>query len=419
MVIEQRKHFRFLTQDIAIISLWSNSINLGKLKDISRGGLAFEYITDEKPKEENSQINIFLSGNKFHLSNVPCKIVYDIPIREENYRFDKLLMTRRCGVKFKKTTANLKRLLEKVQASASSSSRVKLPESSLKHFKESEMRTILESIGEIIYKIDIHTKKFTFMSPQVKTILGYGKEKLMDIMNDHVQVPFYHEDDREQVVAGRYNFLVKCLNVGMQEPYEVEYRVKHNNGHVLWVRESIYPCNASDGVIGSFVGKIADITKRKRAEEALREKEAELERKAINLEEKNTALKVLIKRRDEDKIELEEKMLFNVKELIVPYLEKLKRSGSNDKQKAYVGMIESNLNEIVSPFVRALSSKYLKLTPTEIRIANLVKQGKTTKEIADLLDLSTRTIETHRNNIRKKIGIKNKKTNLRTYLLSI
>ncbi len=162
-----------------------------------------------------------------------------------------------------------------------------------------------------------------------------------------------------------------------------------------------------------------DITERKRAEESLRKRESELQMKTINLEEANTALKVLLKRRDEDKIELEEKMLLNVKELVVPYLEKLKKNRLNDKQKAFIGIIKSNLNEIVSPFARELSSKYLGLTPTEIQVANLVKQGKTTKEIANFLNLSTRTIETHRNNIRKKLGIKNKKINLRTRLLSI
>ncbi len=111
MVIEQRKYFRFL-QDITVVALWSNSINWGKLKDISRDGLVFEYITDEEPKEENSQVDIFLSGNKFHLSNLPCKIVYDILIREENYQFNKLVMTRRCGVKFKKLTTIQSKQLE-------------------------------------------------------------------------------------------------------------------------------------------------------------------------------------------------------------------------------------------------------------------------------------------------------------------
>lgn len=141
--------------------------------------------------------------------------------------------------------------------------------------------------------------------------------------------------------------------------------------------------------------------------------------KTRNLEEANTALKVLLKRRDEDRIELEEKMLFNIKELVEPYLEILKRSGMNARQMNYLNILASNIAEITSPFIREMTGHYLKLTPTEIKVANLVKQGKTTKDIAELLNLSPRTVETHRNNVRKKIGIKNKKENLRTHLLSL
>ncbi|MBU7029835.1 MAG: PAS domain-containing protein [Theionarchaea archaeon] len=173
-------------------------------------------------------------------------------------------------------TANLKRLLEEALASASPTSRVKLLESSPKCPEESEIRTILENIGEIIYRINVHTKKFTFISSQTETILGYTQEEFMDIMNDYVHVPFYHEDDREQVIAKRYNFLVKCLNERMQEPYGIEYRVKHKNGIILWVRESIYPSYSPEGIIESFVGKIVDITERKLAEEDLRTSENRL-----------------------------------------------------------------------------------------------------------------------------------------------
>lgn len=141
--------------------------------------------------------------------------------------------------------------------------------------------------------------------------------------------------------------------------------------------------------------------------------------KTQNLEEMNTALKVLLKRRDEDRAELEEKILFNIKELIEPYLEKLKKSNLNERQMNYINILESNIEDLSSPFVREITARYLKLTPTEIKIANLVKQGKTTKDIAQLLNLSPRTIETHRNNVRKKIGISNKKKSLRTFLLSI
>jgi len=103
----------------------------------------------------------------------------------------------------------------------------------------------------------------------------------------------------------------------------------------------------------------------------------------------------------------------------VPYLERLEKTGLNASQKTYVGILESNLNDIISPFLRTLSSTYLNISPTEIQVANLVKQGKTTKEIAESLNSSTRAIEFHRDNLRNKLGLKNKKANLRSYLLSL
>jgi len=168
-----------------------------------------------------------------------------------------------------------------------------------------------------------------------------------------------------------------------------------------------------------FFSFFHDITKRKQAEEALIEKEKELETQSKNLEEINTALKVLLERKDEAKKELEEKVLCNMRELAMPYIEKLKKRALNGEQRAYLDILERNLNDIISPFSRRLSSIYMNLTPAEIQVADLIKQGKTTKEIAEFLNLSSDTIDFHRKNIRKKVGIKNKKTNLRSYLLAI
>jgi DNA-binding CsgD family transcriptional regulator len=144
-----------------------------------------------------------------------------------------------------------------------------------------------------------------------------------------------------------------------------------------------------------------------------------LEAKKNSLEEINTAMKVLLKKREEDKIDIEKNVMTNVKKLIWPYFEKIKKTKIDDQQRALLSIMESNINEIVSPFTRTMSLKYLNLTPTEIRIANLIKHGSSTKKIAEIMNASPRTIETHRKNIRKKIGLERKKANLRSHLLSL
>lgn len=130
------------------------------------------------------------------------------------------------------------------------------------------------------------------------------------------------------------------------------------------------------------------------------------------------AMKVLLRKREEDKEELEDNILSNLKGMIEPYFKKINKTKMDDQQKVLLSIIESNLEEIISSFANKLSSKYINLTPAEIQVADFVKHGKRNKEIANLLNLSVRTIESHRESIRKKIGIKNKKTNLRSYLLS-
>lgn len=144
-----------------------------------------------------------------------------------------------------------------------------------------------------------------------------------------------------------------------------------------------------------------------------------LKEQAKHLEETNTALRVLLRQREEDKAELEERILSNVKNLIMPYIEKLKKVMKGFKEIDYLNILESNLREIVSPFSFKLSAKYLGLTPKEIQIANLIKEGRQNKEIAEILNISLETVKSHRQNIRKKLGLYNKKVNLRTFLLSL
>lgn len=170
---------------------------------------------------------------------------------------------------------------------------------------------------------------------------------------------------------------------------------------------------------GEHLVTLEDITQQKVAEDELEKRGIELDTKSRNLEEVNAALRVLLKERGNDKTRLEERIMSNVKELVMPYVEKLKKCRLDPGHRAYIGLIEQNLNDIVSPFARNMGLKFTGLTPTEIEIANLIKNGMRTKEIGDTLHMSQGAINFHRNNVRKKLGLIGKKINLRSCLLSI
>ena len=164
---------------------------------------------------------------------------------------------------------------------------------------------------------------------------------------------------------------------------------------------------------------VREIEERKQIEASLRQKEEELRKQAVHLQETNTALKILLNQREQDKEELEEKVMGNVKERILPYIEKLQATRLDKNQTSCLEILAANLEEIISPYLKKLSVQFQNFTPMQIQVADLVKAGKTTKEISDILHLSDRAIEFHRNSIRRKLGLKNQKINLRTYLLSL
>jgi len=195
--------------------------------------------------------------------------------------------------------------------------------------------------------------------------------------------------------------------------------VRNRSGDQAWfrVRKLLITLRNRDKAILLVAENVDEM---KQAAQTLEERGKDLETKTASLAELNTALKVLLEKRDSDRKELEKTIVYSAKELIFPYLDKLRKSGLDEGQRrTYLDIIESNIDDLISPFARAFSSKYLDLTPSEIQVANLVKEGKSTKQIAELLNTSIKTIAFHRDNIRRKLGIKNQKANLRSYLLSL
>lgn len=180
-----------------------------------------------------------------------------------------------------------------------------------------------------------------------------------------------------------------------------------------WGRTRTYFSNVSiiPGTKTHFSSAV-DITESK-------EKEKELIRKTENLAELNTALAVLLKQREKDKLELETTLLSNIKELVLPYIERIKKSNLDKKHLAYVDLLESNLESIIAPFARKLSAKFNQLTPKEIQVASFIKDGKSSKEIASLMNISSGSVDIHRYRIRMKLGLNNTKANLQSYLLNL
>lgn len=139
---------------------------------------------------------------------------------------------------------------------------------------------------------------------------------------------------------------------------------------------------------------------------------------SLKLEETETALRVLLEHREKDAALTKEKLGERVKTLVLPYLENLKQTPMQKDQLEYVHLIEEHLKNFYDPNYAKLSAPEYRLSPTELKVSQLVRDGKTNKEIAKLLHLSKSTILTHRHHIRVKLGIKNKKVNLRSLLKS-
>ncbi|HBA53148.1 MAG TPA: PAS domain S-box protein [Syntrophorhabdus aromaticivorans] len=170
------------------------------------------------------------------------------------------------------------------------------------------------------------------------------------------------------------------------------------------------------GQLGSIIVRMGIQQQVEQEIKTRREAEKALHAERQGLEEANIALKVLLGQREKDKEDLEQRFVSNVNELVLPYLEKLKKGRLEVLQRSTLHLIELNLKEILSPFRHNIRN--FNLTPRQMDIVNLIKQGRTTKEIAGLLNTTKDAIDKQRFIIRKKLGVNKDKVNLRSLLLS-
>ena len=271
---------------------------------------------------------------------------------------------------------------------------------------EEKFRTLAESAPAAI--LIVAGEKLIYMNPAFESISGFTEEEAMAMRFWELVHP-----DMQGLVKKRG--LVRQRGEAVPDRYELKALTKY--GQMKWI--DLAAASINYGGQSATLAIAYDITDSKRAQESLQAREQELKEKTHELEEMNAALRVLLKKREDDKIELQEKIQFNTKQLIEPYLDNLKKTPLSPRQASLHDIIKTNLDEIISPFARNFASVKYKLTPQEIKIASLIRQGKTTKNIAELMSLSSRTIEFHRTKIRQKLGLKNKSESLQSYLLSL
>jgi PAS domain S-box-containing protein len=266
---------------------------------------------------------------------------------------------------------------------------------------------IIDQIHDSVVSTDLDGR-VTSWNKGAERLFGY---RAKEALGKHISF-VYPEDEHE--------FLQKLVIKPLKEKgeHEVEVRMRRKSGEDFFAHLSLSLLRDGEGSVVGMIGYSMDITERKRAELALRQttKQLDIEREA--LERKNVALREILDQIDAEKNTLKQQVVSNVEQAIIPTLLRLKES-SQPSQIRIFEMLERDLKEIVSPFLDTLKSEYAKLSPRELEVCRLIKNGMTSKEIAEALTLSVATIHKYREMIRKKLGLVNNGTNLQTYLQSL
>lgn len=180
----------------------------------------------------------------------------------------------------------------------------------------------------------------------------------------------------------------------------------------LWSNRAIFDDN---GNAVEYQSVARDITERRKAETALKKSRRILKEQKKILEQKNVALREILEQIGIEKKQIQDNMSKNVDELLIPLLRKM-RAHAPARLMVYIDMLEKNMEELASSFGKKISRAELKLTPREIEICSMLKSGLTSKELAEILHISSKTVERHRESIRRKFNIQHKRINLYTFL---
>ena len=277
-------------------------------------------------------------------------------------------------------------------------------------------KMLLESAGVGIYGLDLNGNT-TFCNPAALKMI---KRKINDVLGKPKHAILHHSKP-----DGTPYPVEKCPisaafkdGKGYHRDSEVFCKKDGTSFPVEYISRPIL----EDGQVKGTVVTFKDITQRKQQENKILKINAELKNRAKErtreLEIKNQALLEVLKLIDVEKKQMQKNVKCNSEKLLIPLIKKLKMKEESAEKRVY-DVLENNLKKLTSDFGVKISDDRFKLTPREIGICDLIKSGLESKDISQFLNVSTRTIETHRKNIRKKLRLHNKNVNLVSYLQSL
>jgi PAS domain S-box-containing protein len=284
----------------------------------------------------------------------------------------------------------------------------KLAERALRASEE-RYRTIIENVQEGYYEVDLDGN-YTFFNDGQLRITGYSREEMLGMNNRRI----VDEHNNRKVFQVFHQVYLTGIPA-----HAFDWECIRKDGTRRYVEVSVSLKKDIHGSPVGFMGIARDITERKEYQARLEAQERELQLKNRSLEETNSALNVLMKKIEEHRAASEETLRHNLNKIAIPYLQKAKEKVRDKSAAEYLGLLEECLNSIFAPYAHDLAPANPHLTSTEIDVANFIVQGKRTKEIAEVLSVTPKAVEVHRNNLRRKLGLTRQKTGLRTHLLAL
>lgn len=289
------------------------------------------------------------------------------------------------------------------------------PSSISRKFK-AHLEEILWILPDATFAIDLEGRVIAW-NPPMERMTGVSRDAMVGRGDYEYALPFYGK--REPIMID--------LALGGRREHEKRYRFVRREGNVLvgeievpqlrgrraFLRIRACAIRNSQGRVVGAIETIRDVIDFKRNEEDLRRAQDLLTRQKSALEQRNIDLRDILSQLETEKNRMQEHIRANVETLLLPILDKLELRKEGGE---YVALLRDGLTHLASPFGRKISDRRYRLTAREIEICNLIKNGMSGKEISRLLGLSFQTVEMHRKNIRRKLGIAHQDVNMETFL---